>query len=132
MHYLNIVLFWIFFGFLCSYIAKRKARNPNLWFWLGILLGIVGVILILCLPKFPMKKQKPASKPKREEPKQLETPELWYYLDKTRLSKGPLTLKELQNIWKEEGCTEATYLWKEGMEGWKHLKELPALQKDLS
>jgi hypothetical protein len=132
MQYLNIILFWIFFGFLCSYIAKKKARNPNLWFWLGILLGVLGVLLVTFLPKQGTKRKKRVSKPKVvEEPKQLEWEERWFYLDKSRASKGPLTLQELQKIWKEEECTESTYVWKDGMEGWKHLKDLPDLQKTL-
>lgn len=137
MHYLNIVLFWIFFGFLCSYIARKKARNPNLWFWLGILLGIVGVLLIAFLPKQVIRRRRRNSKVVVEEQLAAENQvtfqpsEHWFYLDKTRASKGPLTLQELQKIWKEEECSESTYLWKEGMEGWKHLKELPDLQKIL-
>ena len=49
-------LFGIFFAnFLCScvlpYFAHQKGRNPVIWFFIGLLLGLIGCLIVWCLPK---------------------------------------------------------------------------------
>jgi hypothetical protein len=127
MNYINLVLFWIFFGFWSSYLAKKKERNPTLWFGLGILLGVVGVILIAILPK-PVKKM--LRRPVVVEPmKELPLPKIWFYLDRERKAQGPYTTLELKNAL--DRLNQTTFMWCEGMENWKKMKELPELQKEV-
>jgi len=38
-------------GIVCAVIAKTKGRNGLSWFFYGVLLGPIGVILVLVLPK---------------------------------------------------------------------------------
>ena len=49
MQSLLIMLSWIFFGILCSKIAKKKNRNISSWFFLGIFFGLFAVIIIYFL-----------------------------------------------------------------------------------
>jgi hypothetical protein len=37
------------FGGVCAAIANSKGRNPVGWFFVGLLLGCIGLIIILCL-----------------------------------------------------------------------------------
>jgi uncharacterized membrane protein len=41
----------LFFGTLCSYIAKRYDRFPKNWFLVGFITGPLGLLMIILLPK---------------------------------------------------------------------------------
>lgn len=131
MHYFNLILFWVFFGFLCSYLARKKGRNPQLWFWLGLFLGLVGVAAIALLPK---REAKPHYEIPEHTPVQIEPSpaQQWYYLSRERATKGPYSLRELREYFKEREITPTTFLWCEGMGQWAKLSELPTLSEDLS
>ncbi len=131
MHYLNIALFWVFFGFLCSYLAKRKERNPTLWFWLGIFLGVIGVITLLILPKV-RKQMAPAYAAPVPQPEPEEVNPTWFYLSSAKEQKGPFFLKDLKVVFSEEKLGVTTYFWCEGMESWQKLSDLPELNKKIT
>ena len=53
---IHSVLFGVFFGnLLCScilpYFANQRGRNPVIFFFIGLLLGVIGCLIVLCLPK---------------------------------------------------------------------------------
>ncbi|MDF2534059.1 MAG: hypothetical protein K0R18_216 [Bacillales bacterium] len=48
---MEMVFFWLLFGLFCGLIANAKGRRVWLWVFLGILTGVVGLIIIACLPK---------------------------------------------------------------------------------
>lgn len=125
MQVLNIVLFWIFFGFLTSYLGKKKGRHAGLWFVIGLFLGIIGVLIAFLLPK-PKVKEKPIVKVEVIEPKVAE----WYYLNAQNEQSGPHS--DLKPFWRNKTIDENTLVWTEGMHSWKALKQLPNLFRDLS
>jgi len=43
------LIFMCVFGGACAAIANSKGRSPVGWFFIGLLLGCVGLIIILCL-----------------------------------------------------------------------------------
>lgn len=53
--YLAIILIplalCVIFGFLCSKIARSKNRDKVGWFFIGFFLGVIGLLVILCIPK---------------------------------------------------------------------------------
>lgn len=53
--YLAIILIplalCIIFGVLCAKIARRKNRDKVGWFFIGFFLGVIGLLIILCIPK---------------------------------------------------------------------------------
>lgn len=138
MQLLNILLFWVFFGLLCSYLAKRRGKNPFLWFFLGLFLGIFAVALIIVLPLIENKflKKSPASPPP---PQAIPSPlplketwnENWFYLDAARQTQGPLPFSELVALWHNNQLTAHSFLWKEGMENWKKISDMNDLYEDL-
>lgn len=48
-----IVLFSILSSLVCAIISAQKDRDEANWFWIGLLLGVFGVVLILFLPPIP-------------------------------------------------------------------------------
>lgn len=47
------IIFAIISGILCYGEAKRKGREPMKFFWIGILLPIVGIIITFIMPYEP-------------------------------------------------------------------------------
>lgn len=130
MHIFNLVLFWTFFGFWASYLARKKGKNPTTWFLLGIFLGIIGVLLIFLLP--PKRVSQPASKVEivvKPVPQPL--PE-WHFFDKNKIQKGPISLVELKAQWKSGEINENSFVWASGMENWKTVKDLPEILSELT
>jgi len=133
MQLLNLLLFWIFFGFLCSYLARKRGKNGFTWFLMGLFLGIFGVALILILPYLEAKRKpiqvvKPVLSPP---PRPIEAHPKWFYLDAARQPQGPLGISELSQLWKVQTLSEGSYLWAEGMENWKKIQELPDVFDEL-
>jgi hypothetical protein len=46
---MEIFILWIICGAICAAIASAKGRSAIGWFFLGSLLGLLGVIIIVCL-----------------------------------------------------------------------------------
>ena len=44
---LGVVIVWLACGFGCAAIAKSKNKSVFRWFWLGLLLGIFGLLIIV-------------------------------------------------------------------------------------
>jgi len=41
---------WLIMGVICSVIARNRGRNPLGWFFIGLVGGCIGLILVLVLP----------------------------------------------------------------------------------
>lgn len=48
-----LIGFWLVCGVVMAIIAGSKGRNAFGWFFVGLLLSILGIILIACLPATP-------------------------------------------------------------------------------
>lgn len=121
---------WVLFGLLSAYIAKKKGRRAPVWFFLGMSLGILSVLLLIVLPAIQPPPLAPSSAPPLFIPPSGEWAKLWYYLDEAKTQQGPLEFAELIKNWREKKVTEGTYIWGEGMGEWKRLAELPHLLKE--
>ncbi|NGX54486.1 MAG: hypothetical protein KR126chlam2_00097 [Chlamydiae bacterium] len=130
MQLLNLLLFWLFFGILSSHLAKKKGRNPRIWFFIGLLFGAFGVALLYLLPLFEKLKAKKAVVQPKPLPPQSQRREFWYYLDTTHKQQGPVDFDHLTKVWKSQKIADHSYLWTDGMGDWKKLSELPDLLQD--
>jgi len=131
MQLFNLILLWLFFGFLAAFLAKRQKRNPRLWFFIGLAFGLLGVLSLFILPK----KQPKQTTPLQPSPQILPPPEvhqLWYYIDALKKPQGPVNFRELKNLWQTSILTERSYLFSDGMEQWKKMEEFPDLVKELN
>ncbi len=116
-----LIALWVIQGSIAAYYAKRKGRNPYLWFAIGCFFGIFGIFALFFL-KQPKKAPLPAATPT---PTRKSLPyRQWYYLDQDTKQNGPLSTSALETAWEEGKINEATYVWYEGMENWKRWQEV--------
>lgn len=136
MHLLNIVLFWIFFGFLTSYFAQKKGRNQRTWFIIGLCLGVIGVVLVLLMPQ--VQKRRTLKTPKKVvltpmiTPKNPALDKVWFYLDTERKQQGPFYFADFLKSWKKGEIKEDSFVWSEGMSEWKKIQELGDLFQEFT
>jgi len=143
------ILFWLLLGGICSRIAKKRNRNPLGWFFIGMLLGVIGLIILYVLPakneeSLEEASPVPAAMQSQEnltfsteteetlapsEMNQVISPsfekKLWYYLDRENKQYGPMSFDNLKRVWKEDQITGTTYVWNEEMPDWKPIADLP-------
>ena len=48
---MELLIFWIVFGVISAIVASNKGRSGCGWFIIGVLMGPLGIILILVMPK---------------------------------------------------------------------------------
>ncbi len=141
-----IILAWVFFGFVCSKIAKYKGRNPTTWFYLGFFLGLLGVIIIALLPSRHFQNlsygQAPVIGPMAD-PNQDPLPigpdpiyeeirkKNWYYLDQHQTQFGPMSFEAFKIAYIEGRLHLGNYVWNEDMADWKKLQDLTEYHKFL-
>lgn len=119
-------------GALTAYLAKGRGRDPTKWFFIGLLCGVFGLIALFLFPVVGPENEKPqdAGQPPPVAPPVVDAPvaaKRWFYLDTKHATLGPVTEDVLQGLFQDETITSRTYVWSEGMEGWKRLEELPEL-----
>lgn len=131
MQLLYVILFWVLFGLLASHFAKKKGRNPFIWFFIGLTLGVFGVLLAWILPPAALKQPIPLpSSPLR--PKSDAWLKMWYYLDHTHQQKGPFDFADFAKFLKKKDFSETSFVWGEGMgTEWKRLADLPDILKEI-
>jgi hypothetical protein len=47
---MEFVIIWIVSAVVCAIIASSKGRSGVGWFFVGLLIGMFGIILVACLP----------------------------------------------------------------------------------
>src|SRR5579872_3989155 len=120
MQNLITVIIGIVLGIASAYFAKRRGRNVYAWFFIGLFLGIFGLLLLFVLPE---KKTETATSPANPaastaslsdasaspkiDPKNLE----WYYLDLEKHQYGPMSLEQLQTAFAEGKLNDLSYVW---------------------
>lgn len=141
-------LLFTFLSFLCigwltSHYAEKRGRHPITWFFIGILFGLCGFLLLFLLPS-SIKKEETVVKKKIEpvlsdslEPFKKEniafcTSKEWFFLDQTHKQHGPIGFHILKAKWGEKTINSLTYVWSEGMDKWKKIQEMPDIQQFIS
>lgn len=121
MHVISpvLILTYSLIGLISAYVAKKKGRNPYLWFSLGVFFGVLALIVMYLISSKSSKKsliQKPAI------PAPILDSKLWYYLNQDE-QVGPISLNKLSNLLKEGKINLNTYVWNEELDAWKFLNE---------
>lgn len=124
------IFFLIAVGAICSRYAKQRGRNPVGWFFIGLAMGLLGILLLFILP------QKSAlattagttinidEPPVQKKPAPPKTPSYWYYLGSNKTQVGPISKEELQKDLSEGKLSEKTLVWNETLEDWVPYRDL--------
>lgn len=128
-------------GWASSYYAEKRGRSPFLWFMVGMIFGIFGLLLLFLLPKASEEKSTPQNTQSKLAEIDLPVPEIsqlpeyakkeWFFVDKTHQQQGPVGFHILKSKWTEKTIDAFTYVWTEGMENWKMISELPQFQDSI-
>jgi len=113
-------------GAITAYFAKQRGREPGKWFIIGFLAGVFGLLALFMFPKEEPKKETP-SVPPAPVPDALAS-KSWYYLDAQHNTLGPQTLDQLKTLYREQKISLKTFVWCEGMQGWKRIEEMAELE----
>lgn len=115
-------------GAISAWLAKKRGKNPVLWFFLGMLFGIFGLIFLFF--------SRPAQAPSRaqaapqSDPNTIDiTPKVdatakekfWYYLDPQNSQQGPMSFDGLIRAFREKKISPQTFVWNETLENWQPL-----------
>lgn len=144
-------ILWIVAGTICAYIAKKRGRRPQVWFFLGMVLGLLGMIILFLLPDKKREQQEallannngmtPLSLAnetvkRNEELDEAKQPSIntypWYYISEEPKQYGPIDLLTLKRAWKQDKLTANAYVWTSGMDNWEKVCELPQVEEELN
>lgn len=108
-------------GTLSATIAHRRGRNGYLWFFVGFLFGLIGMLAV-----FFMAPKKAVVKPILSAPApQVTGPsdKFWYYLDPAHAQQGPMSFEALTKAFGQGKISPSTFVWHEDLSDWKPLQE---------
>ena len=113
-------------GILSAFLAKKRGRHPYGWFFIGFLLGLIGIALLYLLPKIkPQDTDTPQPRERKAPiPPKIIEDKLWYYLDSKHKQHGPVGQSFLVNELRGKRLSEHTYVWNEDLTEWKKVKDL--------
>jgi hypothetical protein len=129
-------------GAATAYFANQRKRDPLIWFMIGMLLGLLGLLLLFLLP--PGKEEGSKETVELEEippqssiehhPRPITHDYLvkdWFYYDRSRQRHGPIRFDKLKELWKKGEINEESFIWAEGMTEWLKLEEVHGLYTNL-
>ena len=137
MNFYLLMTSFIVLGVLTGYCAQRRGRDPVIWFFIGVLFGIFGLIALFLMPAtapenavIPVK-DAPLEFPK-EEPKIENLGKEWFILDQEHKQQGPMSFQFLKAKWGESSINPTTFVWSDGMTEWKRIRDLPDFMEKIS
>ncbi|MCE5293795.1 MAG: DUF4339 domain-containing protein [Chlamydiales bacterium] len=131
--FLQLLVAAALIGTLTGYLAKGRGRDPIKWFLIGMLCGIFALIALYLFPVVEQKEVTQTLPPIAPKPVEDElSAKPWFYLDEKHVRYGPEPLDTLKLRFKDGDITKRTYVWTDGMEGWKRLEELPDILESMS
>jgi hypothetical protein len=109
-------------GCFSAYFARKRGQNPYVWFLIGFLLGVFGVMTFFFASRRGKKKEAAPT----ERPLFIDGPtdKFWYYLGIENKQEGPMSRDALDLAWKNGKVSDTTYVWHEDLSDWKPLREL--------
>lgn len=136
------VLMWLALGLATGYYAKKQGKNPYLWFFVGLFLGIFGLLLLFIISTLQKRRLQALQ---RQQKMQTETSQLapapslpslescvpaeslrrlWYYLDAESRQSGPMSFDAFERDWQQGKIANSTYVWNEELPDWKPFEEV--------
>jgi hypothetical protein len=114
----------IVMGSITAYYAKQKNKDPFIWFFVGFLFGMLGLLSLFIISNFQAKREAQNQPPPAPKPVAPAVPQkFWYYLDQENRQFGPVSFDALNSAWKEGKITVNTFVWNEDLDGWKPFEQ---------
>ena len=113
----------VLIGTLTSRLAKQKGRDPVMWFWFGVMFGLIAVLILYFLKE---EKEPELASPKVE----MDSSGIWFILDK-ETPLGPFSFEDIQKKFQEGTFTMSSYLWHEQWSDWKRASDVPDVASQL-
>lgn len=152
--FLAFIISLLFAG-LCAHFAKKQGRDPVIWFLVGLVIGVFGLLILFLFPKKTAEEEAKSST-EVEGDKEIEgdpafdsesydiaheEPQIsnegiffqkeWYYFDQEKKQQGPVGISILRAYWKEEKIDKDTFVWSENMANWQKVNAVPQLEQYL-
>lgn len=117
-------------GAVSAFLAKKRGKNPFLWFFLGMLFGIFGLIFLFFSQ--PTKAHRAPAEGLKSDPNTIDiTPNVsadakktfWYYLGAENAQKGPMSFEGILREFREGLISRDTLVWNETLENWQPLRD---------
>ena len=130
------VTLWIVLGCLAAVSARSRGRSPLTWFFVGILLGWYGLLLLYILPVIQAQEEAPkrSSEPPVAGPgpapdpmSDLDGTQGWFFLDHAKTVCGPITATMLRTKWHEGQLFPESWVWNDLIVSWKKISQVPPL-----
>lgn len=106
-------------GLITRHQAKKHGRNPKLWFWIGFLMGGLGIFAFF-LTKPPANKTNLS--PNVIAPKINLGNGAWYYANNQE-THGPYSAEYIQKLLDSKAIALDTLVWHESLETWEKLEK---------
>lgn len=145
----SMLAIWVIIGIICSFVAKSKGKNQYLWFAIGVLFSVLGLLILLLLPKKEKEKvatpspavaksmNSEAALPADDEENFMEpTPPVkrikqdtalqWHYIyesDTIVEVRGPFNIDDLRKEFVNLKLPISTYIWCDEFADWTPLSE---------
>jgi hypothetical protein len=116
-----LIISWLITGIISAFIAYKKQKNIYLWFFIGFVLGIFGIVILLFLYKKPKSKEVKIEAPLEDEE---HDNFFWYYLDEENKTIGPMSHSVLKNNFNIGKINNNTYIWNDSMSSWVFFKDV--------
>ena len=123
--FLSLLCSSILHGLLCGYLAERRRCNPWIWFFIGMMCGICGLIILFITTKKQVQTINRTRTKTILNPNFYSTP--WYYIDSTKNRQGPIDFFMLKKLIETKEISAKNYIWCEEWNEWKLLQEVPLL-----
>jgi len=109
---------WLIFGVTSAYMAKTRGKNPYLWFFLGMFLGVFGILFLFFGPK-TKKNQGPTTIDITPQFDPSHREKLWYYLAGDNQQHGPMSFDALLRALRDGKVSKNSFVWNETLENWQ-------------
>lgn len=132
--YLSLML-GVVAGLIGAYYARERGRRPEVWFFVGLLFGLLGLLVLFLLPRFDEEGGQQEQLAGVEQTPVSEVPDPrfqdWFFLDDRRCQQGPVPFRQLIGAWRDRVIHQESYVWTEGMPTWEPIRQLPLLLEKL-
>ena len=109
-------------GSISYNVAKKRGHSPYLWFSIGFLMGVLGLIALFIIPR-----KIPKETPPLPLLPSLDPIPLYYYLNGDRETIGPISHTALTEAFQSEQISHSTYIWNEHLTDWKKIDDFSPL-----